>query len=68
MLLSPNYFAVTQSKSMNFYNTSNSFEKFNAACLLKDALEQLRMQTHITNVNSVFYIILLYVFFKKIKY
>lgn len=52
---------------MNFYNTSNSFEKFDAVCLLKDASQQWRMQVHIKNVNSVFHITLLNVFFKWFK-
>ena len=68
MLLSYNYFAVTHSKSINFSNnTPNSFEKFDAVCLLKGASEQLRMQIHPKNVDSVFHIILLDVFFKWFK-
>lgn len=53
---------------MNFYNNiSNSFEKFDVVCLLKGISEQSTIQIHFKNVNSVFHIILLDVFFKWLK-
>lgn len=56
MLLSFSYFAVTHSKSINFSNnTPNSFDKFDAVCVLKDASEQLRIQTHTKNADSAFH-------------
>lgn len=44
-----------------------SFEKFDAICLLKGVSEQSRIQIHFKNINSVFHIILLDVFFKRFK-
>lgn len=56
MLLSFSYFAVTHSQSINFSNnTPNSFDKFDAVSVLKDASEQLRIQTHTKNLDSVFH-------------
>ena len=55
MLLS-SYFAVTHSKSINFSNTTpNSFDKVDAVCVLKGALEHLRIQTRTKNADSVFH-------------